>query len=286
MNFLITGSSGQLAKAFIKYFEQNSVDFFAPSEQELDITNKSKIADIFGRYKPDAVINCAAYTNVEKAEQDPSVAYLINKTAVSYLIEESAKISSKFIHFGTDYIFDGKKNDLYTETDLPNPLNEYGKTKLEGEKEVLNYKNGLVCRLSWVIGNGQQNFLYKFSNWAKNNKIIKVSNDEISVPCFTFDTAKYVTIAISKGLTGLYHLTNSSKASRYELSLEYARLMAYDNEIIPVPMSEFPSKVKRPLFTAMSNKKISTELNVNIPEWKESLRIYSDMIKSNEYCRI
>ncbi len=283
MKFLITGASGQLAKAFINHFELNSRDFLSPSEQDLDITDKSKISKIFSIYKPDAVINCAAYTNVEKAEQDPSAASLINKTAVSYLLEESSKINAKFVHFGTDYIFDGKKNDLYTENDIPNPLNEYGKTKLAGEKEVLSYKNGLVCRLSWVIGNGQQNFLYKFSGWVKNNKTIKVSNDEISVPCFAFDTAKYVTTAIDKGLTGLYHLTNSSKASRYELAVEFAGLMNFDNEIIPVPMAEFPSKVKRPLFTAMSNKKISEELKVNIPEWKESLKIYSDMIKSNEY---
>jgi dTDP-4-dehydrorhamnose reductase len=283
MKILITGASGQLAKAFIKHFERNSGDFLSPSEQDLDITDKSKISKIFNIYKPDAVINCAAYTNVEKAEQDPSAAYLINKTAVSYLLEESSKINAKFVHFGTDYIFDGKKNDLYTENDIPNPLNEYGKTKLAGEKEVLSYKNGLVCRLSWVIGNGQQNFLYKFSGWVKNNKTIKVSNDEISVPCFAFDTAKYVTTAIDKGLTGLYHLTNSSKASRYELAVEFAGLMNFDNDIIPVPMAEFPSKVKRPMFTAMSNKKISEELKVNIPEWKESLKIYSDMIKSNEY---
>lgn len=283
MKFLITGSSGQLAKAFINNFNKYSIDYLAPTEQELDITNQSKIANIFTDFKPDVIINCAAYTNVEKAEQDPTIAYLINKTSVSYLIEETKKINAKFVHFSTDYVFDGKKNDFYTESDIPNPLNEYGKTKLAGEEEALKYSNSLVCRLSWVIGNGQQNFLYKLSNWAKAYKTIKVSDDEISVPCFTFDIVKYILIALDNNLNGLYHLTNSSKASRYELALEYARLMNFNNDIVPVPMSTFPSQVKRPLYTAMTNKKISKELNINIPDWRESLKLFSAMVKSNEY---
>lgn len=283
MKFLITGSSGQLAKAFINTFNKDSIDYLAPNEQELDITNQSKIANIFTEYKPNFIINCAAYTNVEKAEQDPTTAYLINKTSVSYLIEETKKINAKFIHFSTDYVFDGKKNDFYTESDIPNPLNEYGKTKLAGEEEALKYSNSLVCRLSWVIGNGQQNFLYKLSNWVKEHKTIKVSDDEISVPCFTFDIVKYTLIALDNNLNGLYHLTNSSKASRYELALEYARLMNFNNEIVPVPMSTFPSQVKRPLYTAMTNKKISQELNINIPDWRESLKLFSSMVKSNGY---
>ncbi|MDD2524388.1 MAG: dTDP-4-dehydrorhamnose reductase [Endomicrobiaceae bacterium] len=283
MKFLITGSSGQLAKAFINTFNKDSIDYLAPNEQELDITNQSKIANIFTEYKPNFIINCAAYTNVEKAEQDPTTAYLINKTSVSYLTEETKRINAKFIHFSTDYVFDGKKNDFYTESDIPNPLNEYGKTKLAGEEEALKYSNSLVCRLSWVIGNGQQNFLYKLSNWVQEHNTIKVSDDEISVPCFTFDIVKYILIALDNNLNGLYHLTNSSKASRYELALEYARLMNFSNEIVPVPMSTFPSQVKRPLYTAMANKKISKELNINIPDWRESLKLFSAMVKQNEY---
>ena len=110
------------------------------------------------------------------------------------------------------------------------------------------------------------------SGWLKNNKVIKVSSDEISVPCFSFDIADTVIKALDKGLLGLYHLTNSGKASRYELATEFVKINNFDNELIPVPMASFNSKVQRPLFTAMSNKKISKELNINIPEWKESLK--------------
>ncbi len=272
MKYIITGSSGQLAKAFIKKFTELNFDFIAPGEQDLDITNKEKISNIFTQYSPDVVINCAAYNNVEYAQQDNTKAFLINKTAVTNLVEESQKYNAKFIHFGSDYVFDGTKNDLYVETDKTNPLNEYGKSKLAGEQEALMYKNSLVCRLSWVIGEGQQNFLFKLSDWLRNNKIIKVSSDEISVPCFSFDIADTVIKALDKGLLGLYHLTNSGKASRYELATEFVKINKFDNEIIPVPMASFNSKVQRPLFTAMSNKKISSELNINIPSWKESLK--------------
>lgn len=276
MKYIITGSSGQLAKAFIKKFTELNFDFIAPSEQDLDITNREKISNVFSQYNPDVVINCAAYNNVEYAQQDNTKAVLINKTAVTNLVDETKKYSAKFVHFGSDYVFDGTKNDLYIETDKTNPLNEYGKSKLAGEKEALKYNNSLVCRLSWVIGDGQQNFLFKLSGWLKNNKIIKVSNDEVSVPCFSFDIANTVLKALDRDLSGLYHLTNSGKASRYELATEFVKLNKFDNEILPVPMASFNSKVQRPLFTAMLNKKISKELNINIPDWKYSLKKFID----------
>lgn len=279
MKYIIAGSSGQLAKAFIKKFEELNFDFIAPIEQEFDITDKDKIESIFLKYKPNVIINCAAYNNVEFAEQDNSKAILINKDAISNLVEIAKKYNAKLVHFGSDYVFDGTKNDLYVEEDKPNPLNEYGKSKLAGEQEALGYNNSLVCRLSWVIGEGQQNFLFKLSGWLKNNKTIKVSCDEISVPCFTFDIVDVITKALENNLVGLYHLTNSGKASRYELAKEFVKLNNLDNEILPVPMASFGSKVQRPLVTAMSNKKISNKLNITIPSWQESLKRYIELMK-------
>ena len=272
MKYIVTGSSGQLAKAFIEKFVELDVDFIAPGEQELDITNKEKISNVFSQYNPDVVINCAAYNNVELAEQDNTKAFLINKTAVTNLVEETKKYKAKLVHFSSDYVFDGKKKDFYIETDETNPLNEYGKSKLAGEKEALKYDKSLVCRLSWVTGYGQQNFIYKLSGWLKNNKTVSVSEDEISVPTFTFDIVNVIIKALDENLSGLYHLTNSGKASRYELAKEFVKLSNLDNELKPVLMASFDSKVQRPLFTAMSNKKISKELNITIPEWKTSLK--------------
>lgn len=283
MKYIITGASGQLAKEFIETFKNKNIDFIAPTEQEFDITNKEKIFKIISQYKPDIILNCAAYNNVEQAEVDSTCAYLINHKALQNLVEISKENNIKLVHFGTDYVFDGTKNNFYTEQDITNPLNEYGKSKLAGEQEALKYSNSLVLRLSWVIGNGNQNFLYKLSQWTQKTNKLNISCDEISIPTFTFDIVKYTLLAIDKNLTGLYHLTNSKKCSRYELAKEYINLMGYNVELTPVPMSTFASKVKRPLQTPLSNKKLSNELNIEIPSWKTSLEVFCTKIKNNEY---
>lgn len=281
MRVLIAGYPGQLAKAIIAELIRNNIVFLAPPHYDFDITNNYQINNMISAFKPDVIINCAAYNSVEHAEEDMDEAINVNYKAVEYLVREAENNKIKLVHFSTDYVFDGSKNSLYVETDKPNPLNLYGKSKLAGENEVLSYDNSLVFRLSWVIGYGRNNFLYKFTNWITDKQIVKVSNDEISVPTFTFDTAKYVLMSLDKGLTGLYHLNNSGKASRYELASKYAKIMGFTNEIIPVPMAAFEVPVRRPLFTAMSNKKISDALGVSIPDWEDSLRIYCNALKGN-----
>lgn len=272
MKILIAGGSGQLAKEFISELEKRNIKFLAPNKKEFDVTNKKNIEAVVSAYKPDIILNCSAYTDVENSSVNKNLSYLINRDAVAYLTEQAKIINAKFIHFSTDYVFDGKKQSPYIETDITNPLNDYGKSKLEGEREALKYSNSLVLRLSWLIGNGKQNFLYKLLGWTQKFKTINVSCDEISVPTFAFDVVKYVLLAVDKNLTGLYHLPNSGSASRYELALEFIKNMKIPVEIKPVPMSTFPTKAVRPLYSVMSNKKISEQLNVNIPDWKISLK--------------
>ncbi|MDD5021523.1 MAG: dTDP-4-dehydrorhamnose reductase [Endomicrobiaceae bacterium] len=281
MRVLIAGYPGQLAKSFISALTRMNIVFLTPPHYDFDITNNYQISSMISAFKPDVILNCAAYNNVEHAEEDMADAIAVNYKAVENLVKEAELHKIKLVHFSTDYVFDGKKNDWYFETDNPNPLNLYGKSKLAGENEALQYENSLIFRLSWVIGYGRNNFLYKFTNWIKDKQSVKVSNDEISVPTFTFDIAKYVLMAIDKDLTGLYHLTNSGKASRYELASKYTKLMGFTNEIVPVPMSAFEVPIRRPLVTAMSNRKISEALGVNIPNWEDSLRIYCNNIKNN-----
>ena len=280
MNILVTGANGQLGSE-IRNMALGSRNHYVFSDVtvlpgndtvNLDITNIDAVRIVCGSEDVDVIVNCAGYTAVDKAEDEPAMAELLNLVAVKNLSEVASGRNATLMHISTDYVFDGTKNDLYIETDKTNPLNEYGKSKLAGEQEALKYSNSLVCRLSWVIGEGQQNFLFKLSGWLKNNKVIKVSGDEVSVPCFSFDIANTVIKALDKGLIGLYHLTNSGKASRYELAKEFVKLKNFDNEIVPVPMASFNSKVQRPLVTAMSNAKISKELNITIPEWNISLK--------------
>ncbi len=272
MKVLITGSSGQLGLEFIKCFKKNGTDFLAPSETDFDITDPLKVKKIFDEYKPTHLINCAAYNLVDDAEDIPEKAFKINRDAVENLAKECNENDVFFLHFGTDYVFDGTKNDLYIEADAPNPLNRYAKSKYEGELKAKEAKKSLILRLSWVIGEGKQNFLYKLSGWAQKSKVLKISADEVSVPTFTFDVVDVCIKALSKNLTGVYHLTNSGYASRYELSKLFIETKNFNNIIVPVPMENFKSKAKRPLFTPMSNGLISSKLQIKIPHWEESLK--------------
>jgi len=281
MKILIAGGSGQLAKEFIFELKKRNIPFFAPDEKIFDVTNKKKIEEVVCSYKPDIILNCSAYTNVEEAEKNKKLAYLINKDAIGYIVEYAKKENIKFIHFSTDYVFDGKKQTRYVETDITNPLNEYGKSKLEGEKEALSYDNSIVFRLSWLTGNGKQNFLYKLLGWTKKFNEINVSCDEVSVPTFAFDVVQYVIMAAEKNLKGLYHLPNSGAASRYELATEFIKNMGINIKINPVPMASFPSKAIRPLYSVMSNEKISKQLNVVVPDWKDSLKKFCDNLQNN-----
>ncbi len=269
---LIVGAEGQLGSEFKKQLGALNYDYLAPNEKDCNITDYNQIKELYKSFKPTITINCAAYNAVNEAEDEIETAFKINHHAVRSLAEVNDSFGCKLIHYGTDYVFDGKKMDLYSETDSTNPLNVYGKSKLAGEQVVLNCNpNFLVFRLSWVIGRGKQNFLFKLSEWAKNQSVLKISSDEVSVPTFTNEIVKLTLSSIKQDLSGLYHMTNSGYASRYELARFYVEQTKIKNLIIPVAMSEFKSKVKRPLFTAMSNVKLSSELNTEIPNWRVSL---------------
>jgi dTDP-4-dehydrorhamnose reductase len=210
MKYLITGKNGQLAQAFINRFEKQSIAFSAPDESQLDITNPKVVDRVVDALKPDVIINCAAYNLVDKAEQDKDAAFAVNASGPGILAQASAKQKSILVHFGSDYVFDGlKENGLYTEDDAVNPLNEYGKSKLSGEQQVAQEcEKHLILRLSWVFGAGKQNFIYKLAAWAESSEYLKIACDEFSVPTSTETVVDFTLKALEQGVTGRYHLTN------------------------------------------------------------------------------
>jgi dTDP-4-dehydrorhamnose reductase len=276
MKYLITGKNGQLAQAFIKRFTEQSLDFIAPDEALLDITDPKTVADAAASLKPDIIINCAAYNLVDKAEQNKATAFSVNAMGPKNLAQAAAKQKAMFVHFGSDYVFDGlKENGLYNEGDAVNPLNEYGKSKLSGEQYVLNELDCcLILRLSWVFGAGKQNFIHKLIEWAKNNEYLKIACDEFSVPTYT-DTVVDVTLkALEQGLTGQYHLTNSGFCSRYEWAKVILNAVGVNKFIRPVNMETFNLPAKRPKYSAMSNRKLADRLHIDIPTWEESVKSF------------
>ena len=270
--YLILGANGQLGKQFAKMLAARHEKIVAPEEKECDITKSDSIARIVETVMPTVVINCAAYNAVDLSEQQRDLAYLINAEAVKNISTICRRNAIFLIHYSSDYVFDGRKEALYIEQDFPHPLNVYGASKLAGEEAVQTLAGKfLLFRTSWVFGNGTQNFIHKLMQWSKKNSTLKLSSDEVSVPTSTNDLVTYTIAALGKGLTGLYHLTNSDYASRYEWGRYIAKKLALSSTIIPVPMSTFPSSAKRPVFSAMSNQKLQHDLSARIPDWRDAV---------------
>jgi len=273
MKFLITGARGQLAREFIAYFQEKGYGFAAFPKDELDVSDFEKVYQTIKEIKPDIIINCSAYNQVDLAEKEKHLAYKVNTIGVYNLAISAREIKTKLVHYSTDYVFDGTKIGFYTEEDQPNPLNEYGKSKLFGEffiQEVL--ENYLIFRVSWVYGKGTQNFLYKLEEWVKKQEVLKIAVDEFSVPTSTRTIVEVTLKALDEGLTGLYHLTNSGYASRYEWAKEYFRLKGINKLIYPALQADFNLPAKRPKWSVMSNEKISKALGITIRDWKEELK--------------
>jgi dTDP-4-dehydrorhamnose reductase len=281
MNVLITGARGQLARTFQDFLNnKNLFKIIALERERLDICDLDAVIDAISYYKPHIVINCAAYNLVDDAEKERDKAFRVNALGTKNLAIACKKGSSLLIHYSTDYVFDGKKEDFYTEEDAPNPINIYGLSKLEGERSIAEtMDNFLILRVSWVFGKGKQNFLFKLMEWSKNKKILKVVCDQVSIPSYTEDIVKLTLLSIEKGLRGVYHLTNTGYCSRFELAKYFLELIKWDGLILPVDSKFFPSEARRPYFSAMSNRKISDALSIDIPDWKNAVNRFISCIR-------
>jgi len=273
MKYLIFGKNGQLGSYFIKALEKARNEFLSLDHKECDISDLDKVLKVVKDFKPDVILNCSAYNKVDLAQTDFFDAYKTNALGVKNLLYAAKKQNAFFVTYSTDYVFDGEKEGLYKEEDKTNPLNEYGKSKLTGEKWILEsgYDKYLIFRVSWVYGEGKQNFIYKLLEWAKNSEYLKIAYDEVSVPTSTRTIAEVSLKAIENGLTGLYHLTNSGYASRYEWTKKVFEIKQIKKFIKPVSSDIFNLPAKRPKFSAMSNEKIKNMLNVDIKNWDEEL---------------
>lgn len=273
MKYLILGASGQLGKEFIRKFSSDGASFIALSRNELDITNTNAVRERILELRPDVIINCAAYNLVDLAENEFDLALQVNALGVLNIGLICREIGAFLVHYSTDYVFNGKKDGLYTEDDSPDPLNKYGLSKYIGEKLLLAFNdNCLIFRTSWVYGEGKQNFLYKLNQWAKNQDYLRIACDEFSVPTSTRTIVEITLMALKKGLTGLYHLVSTGYASRYEWAKEYFRIKGIKKFIYPAYQHEFNLPARRPRWSAMSNKKLCKELGIEIIEWQDQLK--------------
>lgn len=279
MKILLTGADGQLGQAFIQELTRRGIAYAGTDIKTCDITSADQVAALLDVQRPTVLINCAAYNLVDDAEQKRDLAFAVNAGAVAVLTKAAGERGIQFVHYSTDYVFDGTKYELYTEDDKPAPLNVYGQSKYEGEQIACGLAGSLVFRTSWVYGDGKQSFLYKVAEWAQKNKVLRISADEVSVPTSAHDLVLGTLAALEQKMQGLYHLTSSGYASRYELARYFLKGIGYEGLVIPVPLDYFKPKVARPLFSAMTNKRFCVDAQMDIPHWHCGVDTYIRYIK-------
>jgi dTDP-4-dehydrorhamnose reductase len=267
---LITGANGQLGKEFQKFLSEKNREVLALDIQELDITDLEKTRKILKNIQAEYIINCAAYNDVDKAQEEWKKAFSVNAIGVRNLAIVAAETGAELVHFSSDYVFSGNRNVPYTIYDRPNPINKYGESKVLGERflKELNNKYYLV-RTSWLFGDGEKNFLRKVLLWASSRQKIRVVDDEVSSPTCTSDLAKAVWDIIKIKAYGTYHITNSS-CSRYEWAELILKEINWQGVLERSKRQEFNLPARRPDYTVLDNFGFKETTGYEMPSWQEA----------------
>lgn len=279
MKILISGAGGQLGKEWVHYCTNSGIIFNAFDSKALDITKSQELERIIGETSPDVIINCAAYTKVDQAEDEEGWAEEINSVAVGTLARICTEKNIKLVHYSTDYVFSGSMSDKekypegYDEEAMVSPQNAYGRTKYNGEMGIVTSGcEHLILRVSWLCGLHGNNFVKTMLRLADERKELSVVNDQFGCPAFTKDVVAQTKLLLEVGELGVFHLGSDGVISWYDFAKEIFALKQVDIKVNPVSSDNFPTKAKRPSFSKLSTKKISTIPSVKILGWKKSLR--------------
>lgn len=276
MNILVTGCNGQLGneiQLLEKEYPQHT--YFNTDVAELDITNQLAVNDFINRHAIDGVINCAAYTAVDKAEGDKELCTTLNTVAPSYLAAAIDKRGGWIIHVSTDYVFDGTHHTPYVETDTPSPDSVYGSTKLAGELGVSKFcKKHMIIRTAWLYSAFGNNFVKTMIRLGKEKTELGVIFDQIGTPTYARDLAVAIMTAVDKGIeTGVYHYSNEGVISWYDFTKAIHRIAGIkDCKVRPLHTSEYPTAANRPAYSVLDKTKIKQTYCIEIPYWEDSLK--------------
>jgi dTDP-4-dehydrorhamnose reductase len=255
---------------------ERRLECVAPPETEFDITDEARVRELVRAFAEagagaGVLVNAAAYTNVEAAEDDAERAYLVNETGPRILAAAARAAGLGYVHISTDFVFDGRKQGAYVETDATNPLSVYGASKLAGERAVAaGYPEALIVRTAWVFGPGGVNFPAKILELAASRPTLSVVTDEVGSPTYTLDLAAGILDLADAGAYGLFHLVGAGSCSRYEMAAEILRLAGLDRELVPVTAATFPSNAARPANSVLDCSHAAS-LGVTMPEWRDAL---------------
>ncbi len=276
LNILVTGSKGQVGSELLTLSSNYPYNFFFTDREALDITNEEAIKSFVEKNNINTIINCAAYTAVDKAESDEINADLVNRKAVKKLAKISLSNNIKLIHISTDYVFDGKAYKPYCEEFQTNPKSVYGKTKLLGENEMrkINPKNSIIIRTSWVYSSFGNNFVKTMLRLGKEKESLGVIFDQVGTPTYAAHLAKTILDILPKlenNKVEIYNYSNEGVLSWYDFSKEIMKMAKLSCKINPIETKDYPTPARRPHYSLLNKSKIKKDFGIVIPYWKDGL---------------
>jgi dTDP-4-dehydrorhamnose reductase len=276
IKIMVTGSNGQLGKE-LKAIAVNypEFDFVFLSREDMPIHHFELVRNFFKGYHPNFLINCAAYTAVDKAEQERELAFQVNGEAPGVLAAVCKEYDCKFVHVSTDYVFDGKGSKPYTEMDATNPSGVYGASKLEGEKQVMAFNaDAVIIRTSWVYSEFGKNFVKTILRLLAEKPSISVVSDQIGNPTYAADLAEAILQIISSKnwKSGIYNYSNTGNISWFDFATAIRDFSGSDKVVKPISTAEFPTPAKRPAYSVLDTSKIARDYSLQIKDWKERLK--------------
>lgn len=282
LNVLVTGSNGQLGSELRRLLDHSkdtiqNTTFHFVTRNELDLSNLCKVEDFFEGKRFDAIINCAAYTAVDKAESEQELADAINQRFVSMLAKIAKRDNAKLIHISTDYVFDGKNHRPYIENDPTDPQGVYGRTKRDGENAILTVapSNTIIIRTSWVYSSYGNNFVKTMLRLGKERESLGVIFDQVGTPTYARDLAEAILEILPKidnQVPEIYHFSNEGAASWYDFAKAIFELSAVKCSINPITTDQYPTPASRPHYSLLNKTKIKKDFNLSIPYWRDSLK--------------
>lgn len=284
---LVTGANGQLGSEIREIAGQFPyLNFCFTDVAELDITNEAAVHDFLATHKISHIINCAAYTAVDKAEQEPQLAKLINSDAVGILSRAAMSHHIFLIHISTDYVFDGAGHLPYKENDPTAPVSQYATSKYLGEQQILQFsQNAMIIRTSWLYSSYGHNFVKTIMKYGKERGFLKVVFDQVGTPTYTGDLAKSILHIISSGHqpegVEIYHFSNEGVCSWYDFALAILEFSGIPCKVLPIETYEYPLPAQRPWYSVFNKKKIKERFQLEIPHWRDSLKICVEKLINN-----
>ena len=280
MKVLVTGVKGQLGYDVVNEQEKRGHMAVGTDVEEMDITDAGKVETVLKKEKPDAVIHCAAYTAVDAAEDNEDLCRKINAEGTENIAKACQDLNCKMLYVSTDYVFDGEGERPWEPDDEREPLNVYGITKYEGELAVEKYvEKFFIVRIAWVFGKNGKNFIKTMLNLGKTHDEVKVVDDQIGSPTYTFDLARLLVDMIETDKYGRYHATNEGLCSWYDFAKEIFKQAGMNIKVSPVTSEEFAAKAKRPHNSRMSKEKLSENGFERLPKWQDALARYLETLK-------